>query len=282
MKQPIKNSFLCIPIQLLLHDSLSNLQSRFCIHQVLFYCPYRTPSGLRKEWKCLKISFMRLQITRTTIVLRQHIREGFVLAVPITRLLPVQFIPSQTCDGYLYSLTEGVRGTSHAKLCRNTSRRLRPIDAFVIFATMTTHLSLSACYSCQPTPQRRSRDRWSRTTQLPFNLTTRDKVLYQFNQVGPTILAHPRVRDSIRSATAFSADYFNWQRSGDSFELAPISAQISIIFIVPEFQCTSRCSRIRDPGFLDGRSILSLFTDQWVPYFSLMSQRPFFRVSDKD
>ena len=115
---------------------------------------------------------------------------------------------------------------------------------------MTTHFSLSTCYSCQPTPHATFAAWWSRTTRLPFNLTTRDKFCTNsIRLVLPSSHSHELGAEDTLPLTAFYADYSNWLRSGDSCELAPISAQISIIFIVPEFQCTSRCSRIRDPGF---------------------------------
>ena len=102
-------------------------------------------------------------------------------------------------------------GNFPRKIVPKHSRQLRPIDALVIFATMTTHFSLLVTKLC--------------TNSIRLVL--------------PSSHSHELGAEDTLPLTAFYADYSNWLRSGDSCKLAPISAQISIIFIVPEFQCTT-------------------------------------------
>ena len=119
-------------------------------------------------------------------------REGFVLAVPITRLLPQHFSRCRP-HGLFILPHQRSAGTFPRKVVPKHSRQLRPADAVVVFATTTiTHAT----------------SRLTIYTSCPF------RGLVESN--------HPT--------------------DGVAYE-------ISIIFIVPEFKCTSRCSRIRDPGF---------------------------------
>ena len=62
--------------------------------------------------------------------------------------------------------------------------------------------------------------------------------------------------------------------TGTCISCYSMSTHTSIIFIVPEFQCTPRCSRIRDPALLSHMVAARVFTHAQVPYFSLMCQRP--------
>ena len=145
--------------------------------------------------------------------------EGFVKTVPITRLPPRLWFPATDLTGYLYSLTKGVRGTSHAELCRSTSRRLRPIDAFVIFATMTTHFSLLVTKLCTnsirlvlPSPQSSGLEQHSFCNGVFCGL-------FQLAKVRRLLWVSSYVRPYINLYSAV-------------------------------MQCTSRCSRMRNPGFV--------------------------------
>ena len=105
----------------------------------------------------------------------------------------------------------------------------------------------------QPTPQLIP---GSRTPQPPFNpLDEKSFLCYHFGLVDSHRKHVLRVTGGeIRSRSALLCGLFQTGQGQMALDVLTSMSAPHPIFIVPEFKCTPRCSRIRDPGFVHAAS----------------------------